>query len=198
MKAVPDHHPLHPLYALLLAVAFGGALWQHGHPAYTLSILIAVLPCSLIVYVPYRWFPSMFRISLNCIIFGFICFWSTFRLKEGIMPDKALMESLAAASLIFLMNGRRKDLSYLFFISIFMMIYGSLIPRLFYLYLQIPFFLLLLTLLYWNRGASLAGRTPKGKSKRVLRRSWQYYLLHILLTLLVFWYLFSVMPLTNI
>ena len=144
MRTAPARHPLHFLYALLLGISFAGALWQFGHPQLTIALLIAVLPCSLVVFVPYRVYPSMLRAAVNCIFFGGVCFWCFFRMKEGTMPDKAMLESLAAASLIFLMNGQRRDLAYLFFISMFLFIYGALVPRMLYLWLLPLFFLLFL------------------------------------------------------
>ncbi len=197
MLRTPARHQLHFLYALLLGLSFAGALWQYGHPQLTIALLIAVIPCSLIVFIPYSIFPSMLRVTVNCIIFGGVCVWSLFRIKHGALPDKAMLESLAAASLIFLMNGQSRDRSYLLFISIFLVIYGSLIPRMLYLWLLIPYFLLLLLLLCANRPESLAGRQTAGKRSASLRRSWQYYLLGLLLGLTAFWYLFGIMPLTN-
>lgn len=160
-------------------------------------VLIAVIPCSLVVFIPYSIYPSMLRIVVNCLIFGGVCAWSLFRMKQGTLPDKSMLESLAAASLIFLMNGQRRDRSYLLFISIFLIIYGALIPRMLYLWLLFPYFILLLVLLYVNRPESLAGRQVTGKRAGSLRRSWPYYLLSLLLGLMVFWYLFGIMPLTN-
>ena len=197
MLRAPAHHPLHFLYALLLGLSFAGALWQYGQPQLTIGLLIAVIPCSLVVFIPYSIYPSMLRIVVNCLIFGGVCAWSLFRMKQGTLPDKSMLESLAAASLIFLMNGQRRDRSYLLFISIFLIIYGALIPRMLYLWLLFPYFILLLVLLYVNRPESLAGRQVTGKRAGSLRRSWPYYLLSLLLGLMVFWYLFGIMPLTN-
>ena len=198
MLPAPAHHPLHLLYALLLELSLGAALWQYGHAHFTLALLIAVVPCSLVVYLPYRLYPSMLRIVVNCICFGGICLWCLFRMKEGIMPDKSILESLAAASLIFLMNGQRRDLGYLFFISMFLFIYGALILRMLYLWLLPPYILLLLILLYANRPDSLAGgRRVAGKRHYSLLRSWPYYLLNLLLGTGLFWYLFGIMPLTD-
>ncbi len=198
MLASPARHPLHFLYALLLGISFAAALWQYGQAQFTLALLIAVIPCSLVVFVPYRFYPSMLRAAMNCIIFGGVCFWCFFRMKGGIMPDKAILESLAAASLIFLMNGQRRDLGYLFFISMFLFIYGALIPRMLYLWLLTPYFLVLILLLYANRPVSLAGgRRVAGKRRYSLLRSWPYYLLNLLLGVAFFWYLFGIMPLTD-
>ena len=187
MLRAPAHHPLHFLYALLLGLSFAGALWQYGQPQLTIGLLIAVIPCSLVVFIPYSIYPSMLRIVVNCLIFGGVCAWSLFRMKQGTLPDKSMLESLAAASLIFLMNGQRRDRSYLLFISIFLIIYGALIPRMLYLWLLFPYFILLLVLLYVNRPESLAGRQVTGKRAGSLRRSWPYYLLSLLLGLMVFW-----------
>lgn len=198
MLAAPARHPLHFLYALLLAVAFAAALWQYGHPRLTIGLLAAVLPCSLVVFLPYRIYPSMLRVAVNCIFFGSICLWGLYRMKEGIMPDKAMLESLAAASLIFLMKGQRRDLAYVLFISLFLFIYGALIPRMLYLWLLTPYFILFLVLLYANRPDALAnGRPVAGKHRLSLLRSWPYYLVHLLSGVCIFWYLFGIMPLTD-
>ena len=73
----------------LVAVATGGALWQHGHPAYTIGLILAVIPCSAMVYLPYRYFVSMMRTILNCLLFGGILCWVIFRLREN-MPDQVI------------------------------------------------------------------------------------------------------------
>ena len=129
MLVSPRHHPLHLLYALLLGLSITAALWQYGDPRLTVVLLTAVIPCACVVFLPYKFYPSMFRIVINCCYFGAVCCWCFFRMQQGIMPDKSMLESLAAVSLIFLMNGQPRDLSYLFFISIFLFLYGALIPR---------------------------------------------------------------------
>ena len=70
MLRAPAHHPLHFLYALLLGLSFAGALWQYGQPQLTIGLLIAVIPCSLVVFIPYSIYPSMLRIVVTCLIFG--------------------------------------------------------------------------------------------------------------------------------
>ena len=198
MLAAPARHPLHFLYALLLAISFAAALWQYGHPHLTIGLLAAVLPCSLAVFLPYRIYPSMLRAAVNCIFFGGICLWGLYRMKNGVMPDKAMLESLAAASLIFLMKGQRRDLHYVLFISLFLFIYGALIPRMLYLWLLTPYFILFLLLLYANRPEALAnGRPVAGKHRFSLLRSWPYYLINLLSGVCIFWYLFGIMPLTD-
>ena len=96
MLRAPAHHPLHFLYALLLGLSFAGALWQYGQPQLTIGLLIAVIPCSLVVFIPYSIYPSMLRIVVNCLIFGGVCAWSLFRMKQGTLPDKSMLAPRSA------------------------------------------------------------------------------------------------------
>lgn len=196
MRKAPPHSPVHFLYALLLATAIGGALWQHGHATFTIGLILAVLPCSAMVYVPYRFFDSMMRTILNCLLFGGILCWVIYRLK-GNMPDKVLMEALCATSLIFLMNGRTKDYFYIFFISLFLFIYGALLPRIAFLFLFGGALLLFLMISYYLRTSSLAGVPAIRENKFSLRRNWFFYLIHLVLAAGAFWFIFALMPLKD-
>lgn len=196
MRKSPPHSPVHLLYALLLAVATGGALWQHGHPAYTIGLILAVIPCSAMVYLPYRYFDSMMRTILNCLLFGGILCWVIFRLREN-MPDKVLVEALCATCLIFLMNGRPKDYFYLFFITLFLFVYGSLLPRIAFLYLFGAALVLFLAISYYRKTSAIAGIPVIRELPFSLRRNWPFFLVQLLIAGGIFWFIFALMPLKD-
>ncbi len=197
MQKSPPHSPAHLLYALLLAVAIGGALWQHGHPTFTIGLIIAVIPCSAMVYLPYRFFDSLMRIILNCLLFGGILCWIIFRLKDN-LPDKVLVEALCATCLIFLMNGRPKDYFYLFFITLFLFVYGALLPRMAFLYLFGAALLLFLTISYYRKTSAIAGvPAVRREVPFSLRRNWPFLLLQLLIAGGAFWFIFALMPLKD-
>ncbi len=196
MRKSPPRSPAHLLYALLLATALGGALWQHGHPVFTIGLILAVIPCSVMVYIPYRFFGSMMRTVLNCLLFGGILCWVIYRLK-GNLPDKVLIEALCATCLIFLMNGRPKDYSYLFFITLFLFVYGSLLPRMAFLYLFGTALLLFLAISYYRKTSSIAGVPAIREVPFSLRRNWPFFLVQLLIAGGAFWFIFALMPLKD-
>lgn len=196
MRPAPPRSRFHWLFALLLMTAVAGALWQHGHAGLTIGLLAAVPFFAASVYLPYRWVNSLARAIFNCLVFCGAIGWIVWRTKDG-FPDLILVEGLGIASLIFMDGGRPKDYFYLFFISIFLLIYGSLVPRMIHLYLSGFAIVLLLILAFLSRSAALAGRPPVREIPSKWRRCWHPALIQLILAAVLFWYIFAMMPLKN-
>ena len=196
MRKAPPRSRYHWLFALLLMAAFAGALWQHGHAGLTVGLLTAVPFFAASVYLPYRWVNSLARAIANCFIFCGAVGWAVWRAREN-CPDLIMVEGLCIASLIFMAGGRPKDYFYLFFISIFLLIYGALIPRMAHLYLTAIAIVLLLFLAFSSRAAALAGVPPIREIRSKWRRIWHPMVIQILLAAVAFWYIFALMPLKN-
>ena len=196
MRPAPQHSRLHWLFALLLMTAVGGALWQHGHAGLTIGLLAAVPFFAASVYLPYRWVNSLARAIFNCLVFCGAIGWMVWRTKDG-FPDLILVEGLCIASLIFMDGGRPKDYFYLFFISVFLLIYGSLVPRMMHLYLTGGAIVLLLILAFASRTAALAGKPPVREIPSKWSRLWHPAVLQLILSAVLFWYIFAMMPLKN-
>ena len=195
MLRSPRHSRFHWLFALLFLLTSGGALWQHSDPRFTFLLMILVFPCAAMVYVPYRCFNSWARIILNALIFAMAVTWGVFRLKNT-LPDLVMVEILSGAALVFLMGGKIKDYCYLFFISLFLLIYGSLIPRMTFLYMETASLLLFLFLAWNLRKENFAGK-PVIRERKSLKIDLVRIMIHLFLTLFLFWNIFSLMPLEN-
>ena len=196
MRTAPPHSPAHWLFALLLMTAVAGALWQHGNAALTVSLLAAVPILAATVYIPYRRVSSLARSIVNCFLFGGAIGWIAWHMNGG-YPDKIMVEGLCIASLIFIAGGKTKDYFYLFFISIFLLIYGALIPRMIFLYLAFLALILLLWIALAFRSFSLAGRVVGREIPSRRSRCWHPAVIQLILSGFFFWYIFSLMPLRN-
>jgi len=193
MRPTPPHGPAHWLFALLLMAATAGALWRHGQVELTLGLLAAIPLFAATVYIPYRWIDSLTRSIVNCLLFGCALGWCCWRMKAS-YPDLVLMEGVAIASLIFISGGKPKDYFDLFFISLFLLIYGALIPRLAHLNLTAAAAVLLVLIAFFFRSEILCGRTvSREKPSRPLRRV-HPVLIQLILSGIFFCYIFALMP----
>ena len=197
MRQTPPHNRLHWLFALLLMTAIAGALWQHGNAGLTIGLLAATPFFAASVYLPYRWVNSLARAIFNCFVFCGAIGWMVWRTTKDGFPDLILVEGLCIASLIFMDGGRPKDYFYLFFISIFLLIYGTLVPRMMHLYLTGGAIVLLLILAFFSRTAALAGKPPVREIPSRWNRLWHPAVLQLFLSAVLFWYIFAMMPLKN-
>ena len=196
MRNSPPHGFIHWILAFLLMTAFAGSLWQHGHAGLTIGLLLAVPVLAATVYIPYRFFSSLARSIACCLLFGAALCWLLYRINKS-QPDLLLVESLCIASLIFVAGGKQKDYFYLFFISIFLLIYGSLVPRMIHLYLSCTAVLLLLFIAFAFRNQILSGRTVVREIPSLFVRLWHPAAVQLLLSGILFWYIFALMPLQN-
>ncbi|MBR2905260.1 MAG: hypothetical protein IKC08_05110, partial [Lentisphaeria bacterium] len=191
---------VHFIYVSLFLCGILASLWQHGDPKFTLGVLCAVIPFSFFVFIPYRFADMITRQLISTGIFFGACFYATYRINRRIPFDLVLVESLILCSFTFLINCTKKDYHYLFFNSLFLLIYGGLVPRNLMLYLIPASFFLLLVILLWEREESIAGEGEIVFQKyqspvRGIFRTWHIRFLHTLLAIPVFLYVFSLIPL---
>ena len=196
MRKFPPHSPFHWLFAVLLMISIAGALWQHGHAGLTIGLLAAVPVFAASVYLPYRWVPALVRSIANCVLFGCALGWAVWRMKAN-FPDLVMIEGLCIASLIFMAGGKHRDYFYLFFISIFLLIYGSLVPRMTHLYLSAAAMVVLLVIGLFFRSDTLAGKPPVREIRSRPARRWHHAVIQLILSGFFFWYIFALMPLKN-
>ena len=195
-RRVP-RHPAHFWYALLSFFCIPAALVMHGDVRFTVTVTALVLPLSLVVYIPYRYFNILSRMLLNVLIFGAGCFWCIYRMKHNIPLDKMMVETLALWSLTFLTAGKSKGYFYLLFIDILLLLYAALLPRLFSLYLTLAGFAVILVILFRNRTGFLSGNMLLAPPRRSFRRTWHFALLSLLTSGVAFYFVFSLIPLTD-
>ncbi|MBO5723553.1 MAG: hypothetical protein J6S58_01860, partial [Lentisphaeria bacterium] len=193
MRKTPDHSFLNFLYVLLFIASCGCALWQHGDVYLTACLMCAAPLMYCFLLIPYRIFPSLWKGILNGLYFSGIILWGIYRLRS-VLPDLVLVECLSAACMVFLFGGSARDRGYLFFISVFLTIYGGLIPRTAFLYFGTASLMMLCVILFFQRSASLAG-TACRREKKI---RWGARILPCVLllagTVLGFRYIFALMP----
>ncbi len=190
----PERLPQHWAYAAWFTCAILGALWQHGHPTFTLTILALIPLLTALAYVPYRLLPSGFRFLLQLLTVAAAGLWLLFRMRHNVPIDKAMAELLALSGLSFLMAQTARDYGYLFAIGIILLLYGTLLPRATYLISFGVGLILLLYLLYCNRIRSLAGAPDLASPRSILRRNWHFIILHLGLSTVFFYLIFSLLP----
>lgn len=195
---------MHLFYVLLFAFSLVAVLWQHSLASYTFCMIFLLLPALFFLYIPYRIMDTFWRQVLSCAIFFAACFWISYRVKKNIPFDLALVEGLVCGSFAFLVNCTRKDYHYLFFVSLFLLIYGGLVPRKILLYILPLVFLSIIILLAGERKIFLAGEKKIFRSKaahsplRSFFRSWHTGLLQLFVAVPIFIYIFSLIPLHEI
>ena len=69
-----SRHPAHLWFALLDLLCILAALVMHGDPRFTVTVAALLIPCAVLVYVPYRFCNILMRMILNACIFGAGCF----------------------------------------------------------------------------------------------------------------------------
>lgn len=195
-RKVP-RHPAHLWYALLSFFSILAALVMHGDVRFTLSVAVLLLPLSLVVFIPYRYFNILCRMLLNCLIFGAGCFWCMYRLKNNIPLDKMMVETLALWSITFLVAGKSKGYFYLLFIDILLLLYGALLPRLLSLYLTLGGFAVILVILFRNRTGFLSGNMLLPTPRKSFRRTWHFCFIWLILSGAAFHFIFGMIPLTD-
>lgn len=194
LRKMPERGPLHWVYTLLYAVAIVAVLWQHCHPFITILILAMILPLSIPAYIPYAKFGFSGRFILQLCIVIFALAWTFYRIKTGVTVDKTAVELIGVAATTFLMGRRNRDYGYLFLISLFLMIYGALLPRILYLLLLGGAIVLILAILYYKRPVNLSGDPDIKMPEFRFRQTWFFFLCHILMALILFFLVFSLIP----
>ena len=193
----------HFLFVLLYGLAVAAALWQHGSPLFTLGTLLLLLPAAFLVYVPYRVTDILLRRMLAGLIFIGSSFWMVYRLGKGIVPDIVFIEGLILCGFSFFINCTGRDYSYIFSISLLLIIYAGLVPRALLLYLIPGAMGCLLVSFAAGRTGAFSGtrKVVLLKPRSPLRnfsRTWHFYLLQMLLFTPLFLFVFSLIPLQEI
>ncbi len=194
---VPEHSPLHPVYALFLFCCITSVLWQHSDPVLTCWVLGAIPVLAALAYVPYRWFGTLLRYALKTGIFIFALGWMYYRFRHEFMFDQVCVEVLCIVTLTFLTGGAKKDYGYLTFSGVFLLIYGALLPRVLFLAVLPCAFLLLALILFTTRSRSLANApTAKLSEPFSFRSVLPAVLLQLLAAGVLFWWVFGLLPLS--
>ncbi|MDD5727213.1 MAG: transglutaminase domain-containing protein [Victivallales bacterium] len=190
----PQRLPFHWLYLAYFGGALVCSMWQHAHPILTMVLLLLLFPVGALAYVPYKYFSSRKRF-IGQLIFIFLgAAWCVLRLKMRIPVDKVLVELLSIITFCFIIAQRYGDYDYLLLASIFLFLYGALLPRVIFL---IAFFIgavLCAVLLYSTRLRSISRQLDLENPPRFFARSWPQYLVHLLLTFGICYYIFSLLP----
>ena len=194
LRKVPERGPLHWVYTLLFAVAMVAVLWQHCHPFITILILAMIVPLSIPAYIPYANFGFTGRFILQLCIVVFALVWTFYRIKTGVTVDKTAVELIGIAATTFLMGRRNRDYGYLFLISMFLMIYGALLPRILYLLLLSAAIVLILAILYYKRPVNLSGDPDIRMPEFRFSQTWFFFFGHLFLAVILFFLVFSLIP----
>jgi len=190
----PQRLPFHWAYVAYFGAAVMCSLWQHADPVLTLTLLALLFPVGLLAYVPYRYISSNKRFvgQLACIVFAII--WGMIRFKAKIPVDKILVESLCVIAFCFILAQRRNDYDYLLLISIFLFLYGALLPRRIFIIAFSGAAILCALLLYSTRLKSISRQLDIKNPAKIFSRSWPQYMAHVILTLAIAYYIFSLIP----
>ncbi|MFA7231280.1 MAG: transglutaminase domain-containing protein, partial [Victivallaceae bacterium] len=194
LRKMPERLPFHWLYVFFFGLALISSLWQHGHPALTVTVLALIIPLGIMAYVPYRKMSSELRFYMQIAIIVASGIWFAVRMKQHISIDKILIESVCICGLCFIFAQRSADYDYLFLISIFLLLYGALLPRAIFILVFIIAFILAAFLLYSTRIKSLSGQGNIKNPARIFRRNWPQFLIHLCLAFSIFWYMFALFP----
>ena len=107
---------------------------------------------------------------------------------------RVCVELLGIAGTTFLMGRRSRDYGYLFLMSMFLLIYGALLPRLLFLYLFAGAVVCILAIFYYNRPLNLAGDPEIRHPPLRPAGTWYYFGIHAVLTLVFFVGIFMLLP----
>ncbi len=190
----PSRLSFHPAYIIFYGLSIISALWQHGHPALTVALLLVLIPCGMIAYVPYRTISRDSRFLIQIVIILLAGGWFFYRAINHIQLDKVLIESVCITGLCFIFAQRREDYDYLLLVSMFLLIYGALLPRTIFIAIFFIALMLAMAILYSTRTRSLSGQPGIPPPKGVLKRNWPHILIHIIISGMVFWFVFSIFP----
>lgn len=190
----PQRLPFHWAYLVYFGSALTCSLWQHADPILTLTLLSLLFPIGALAYVPYKYLSSNKRFvgQLICIVIAIG--WGVIRLKAKIPVDKILVESLCIIAFCFILAQRRNDYDYLLLVSIFLFLYGALLPRRIFIIAFSGAAILCALLLYSTRLKSISRQLDIKTPAKILSRSWPQYIAHIILTFAIAYYIFSLIP----
>ena len=188
----PPRAPFHWIYYILMFLGIFAALWLHGHPYYTVTLLALVVPCSLMAYTPYRFLSRNLRFMCMIAMVLASIGWGVLRIWHREPIDKMLIESICLLAFSFYFYPRVRDYGYMLLISVLLLLYGALLPRTVYLYIIPIAFVMAMLMLYGSRINGLCGdHTLK---TAVFRFSWGKIILHLFMVCLFWVYFYTIMP----
>ena len=190
----PQRLPFHWAYLVYFGAAVTCSLWQHADPVLTITLLSLLFPIGTLAYVPYKYLSSNKRFvgQLICIVAAIG--WCFIRFQAKIPVDKILVEGLCVIAFCFILAQRRNDYDYLLLVSIFLFLYGALLPRKIFIVAFSGGAVLCALLLYSTRLKSISRQLDIKTPAKILSRSWPQYIAHIVLSLAVAYYIFSLIP----
>ena len=186
--------PLHWAYLIYFGAAITCSLWQHADPVLTISLLSLLFPIGALAYVPYKYLSSNKRFFMQLLCLLFTIGWFLLRFKAKVPLDKILVESICIIAFCFILAQRRNDYDYLLFISIFLFLYGALLPRKIFIVAFVGASILCALLLYSTRLKSISRQLDIKNPRGILARNWPQYIVHIALTFALAYYVFSLIP----
>lgn len=190
----PQRLPFHWAYLIYFGSAITCSLWQHADPILTLSLLVLLFPIGALAYVPYKYLSSNKRFVGQLIFIAVATIWCFVRIKAKVPVDKILVESLCVIAFCFILAQRRNDYDYLLLVSIFLFLYGALLPRKIFIVAFSGAAILCALLLYSTRLKSISRQLDIKTPAKILARSWPQYIVHIALTFILCYYVFSLIP----
>lgn len=185
---------LHWLAYAFYTLAIVCALWQHGHAALTLVLLVSAIPAALFIYMPSSVLSFTSRIIMQFAIALTAILWGVYRYYLQTPVDRLLIESICIVGFCLAVLPTYKSYQYLFSISIVALIYGAVFPRTVFIYM-IPFtFVLCIVFLFYTRPVALAGDRDANLPLRVFPLNWKYLCLYIGLVFIISAYLYHIFP----
>ena len=184
---------LHFLHLLLYGLCIVAALWQHGNPYFTLSVILVLIIAGILS--PLFKDKNDIRKQLISILFPIAGgIWLIYRFLSGTSADIFIVEALALAGISYFFNLHPKGKGYRLVICSVLLIYGALIPRTIFFYVCIPALILMFPLLYYSRTDALI-KNPEQFNKPVKSGyEYRYLALHAFIALILGACIFTLFP----
>ena len=193
LKTSGPRVPMQPLYYLMLFLGIVSALWLHGHPLYTLTMMAMTAVAAAASYLPWRLFPLRFRLATMLLLVAAAFVWGFLRFKERIPVDKVLIEAICLLALSFSFSPRRQDYGYMLLISGLLLLYGALLPRGIYLAVIPGAFMLIMIVLCGTRTTGISGDYDLPQVS-VFKYCWGKIILQIMIISALWFYFFTWFP----
>ncbi len=195
LRKYPEKSAMHWGYVIFFGVSMIAALWQNGHPILSVLLLVLLFPAGTMATIAYKYFGSEKRFYLQMLIVALAGAWFIFRKQHHVPMDKAVIESCCIIGLCLLFAQRSADYDYLLMISIFLLLYGALLPRAIFMVTLLIAIVLGGALLYSSRIRSFSGQSTKLKSpRRSTFAALTLIMIHVIVAGFIFWAVFSLLP----
>ncbi|MCK5843574.1 MAG: transglutaminase domain-containing protein [Victivallales bacterium] len=179
---------------VLYGIAVAAALWEHGQPVFTLSVL-GVIVLFAVASIIFRGFHPAVRCAATILFPALGLAWLVYRFLSHDPADKFIVEALALAGIGFFFTSRPKEQGYLLLISAVLLAYGGVFPREAMLYMTGAFLLVLLILFYLTRLTALSvGAKTAFFPSTSFRKGWWLMLFHATATVALAVCCFSILP----